>query len=1029
MEIPSFYPRNDMFFSQSEHDVFVSDLAKEPGLHRYNVNRKNLSSALIYYISGITSFEKNSSSHINANENNSLSSVLYPFPHNDACALQHAFSQSKIRKANGQNGQGVKQRVNIFFSSDLTQLTRDFLQGCSNLTRQQQTELSIQELRSASRYALPPLSVIAKKMGNGIGFLLSHITGIVSHAEDYIDRHDPFTLPMSEASILNKKSKMRKIADVEDSSISIKDKIFRKKNSHDDIQKNQQANKSFINNRMQALHDYFEVFNTELPGIEKIAATLLREALQKKFHLGIDPEKNYLMCFRTRIDSGNDVVFAEPLKTTTLTACLLTKFDTDFLEHRDEANRFCRIYEIKYIHNKSGEFDSKDAVNISPLDFVSLVCDMDIYKYAKKKMVECFSQEDRYIKKTFIQFIYDLEASDILPESAEDVLNGVGLLEGKEVRTAFFSINGYSAANAFFFENNKNDRVTLYLPNSYFKFLSFRSYFEMAAWVTNACATKENRVMIASHFSIVDRQNGFFYDGIDAWLNRINEKNFYYTRICTNLVPILSKDFFKIYFHSQKSKILSDLESRSTSGKEMIRDMWKEALDTQNIKPDRAPLSHLIKSLEYAVNADSDHKQLQEWNHIIYDEVNIIAIVIMNTAINLSSEEGYDFIDGVTRGVKLEKEIAIKPNSPALNGIYQEILKPIECSAEINDRIRAIDRFLPVKTPVVIDLYRINEVIHSVISTEILNHPYRLHYGFLPNIRDHAYLQVGCKKYKTAYISAEKILDAASRAAHNHDLEGNIKRLFCKIINTNNERVLDEAIKRLSHQMSRVKIFLNSSKAISYRNIIFVSAKRRLYSQDTDFFHTTIAGGEHLKRFMMGFTLKEDPVKRIFIMLESNPDSPAHRGNLTSNLNITILEPAIVREEYHLTSCITEVCHAARFEDYYLPGDTRAVKREFNIALDNGIVTNNKFFQDFTAEIFNYLGTPKILSEESSLAVIKKTPMLMANLMMNNADTFIVLVKYLASMQVNQGMQGDINKYDDHDSNHDMLGLLFFASM
>ncbi|CCP08191.1 dermonecrotic toxin (DNT) (PMT) (mitogenic toxin) [Erwinia amylovora MR1] len=76
----------------------------------------------------------------------------------------------------------------------------------------------------------------------------------------------------------------------------------------------------------------------------------------------------------------------------------------------------------------------------------------------------------------------------------------------------------------------------------------------MRSWVANACATEERRAMIASHFTIANRQNNLFYDGIDAWLNTINNDNSYSERIAIKSAFISPNHFFADFFKSVKIK-------------------------------------------------------------------------------------------------------------------------------------------------------------------------------------------------------------------------------------------------------------------------------------------------------------------------------------------------------------------------------------------------------------------------------------------------------------------------------------------
>ncbi|WP_211288372.1 dermonecrotic toxin domain-containing protein [Xanthomonas theicola] len=292
-------------------------------------------------------------------------------------------------------------------------------------------------------------------------------------------------------------------------------------------------------------------------------------------------------------------------------------------------------------------------VPVKPTDFVQMVWDIDFYNRAKGIMAENFGHRDIHVKRYFLDFIKHLNIGIINRVTARDILSGVGLLQENNVGVSLFDINGYSAANAFVFKHKDSGRVTLYLPRSDFKLMSFRGCFEMQSWVSDACLSNVRRDMIASHFTIADRQDGVFYYGVDAWLDSIGQDIGYYDKIAMNPTEVPSEHFFDSLFDNVKSKEFSDLDSLIKSDAEVRRDTCERLIDASNIIPNPlSPFLSLAMHLEHAIEADTYPEKMQEIQHIKADVANLIAMIALENAMKFPDVEGYDFIKKVKNGLE-----------------------------------------------------------------------------------------------------------------------------------------------------------------------------------------------------------------------------------------------------------------------------------------------------------------------------------------------------------------------------------------
>ncbi|WP_338806839.1 DUF6543 domain-containing protein [Pseudomonas chlororaphis] len=494
--------------------------------------------------------------------------------------------------------------------------------------------------------------------GNSFSSALSPVANALYETAQFIAWYDPLMFPTADAAPVFSMSTLEKNRlpeTQENTASSISPHSYASHITNLDKKDSNFTKKiewtNFIDSGKRALDKFYDNHEPITPPLKYLARKILIEKIKEQFHLEIDPDKFIFILFNEVLyESGEKIQYAPKMKNT-LTGFLFSNFDVSMQDNLVDMDAMCGIYSSALENNI--EYNYRDAISITPTQFIKLVWDIDFYNYAKENTKNSLNKnKDKDIKKHFIDAINNLHVSGIESARANDILKGVGILGNTNIGVTLFDINGYDSENAFVFKNNDSGHVTLYLPQSYFKFISFRGYYDMQAWVTNACNSKKNRDMIAAHFTIANRQDGIFYSGVDEWLKTINENNDYYDRVAINSTPVSSDVFFDYMYEKIKYKTLSDLDSLVKSNAEIRRDMWEEMIDTSNIIPNPiSPFLSLAIHIEHAISADTFEEKQDEWNKIKDDAFNLATIVLMDSAMKFPDMEGYGFVDKVKSGI------------------------------------------------------------------------------------------------------------------------------------------------------------------------------------------------------------------------------------------------------------------------------------------------------------------------------------------------------------------------------------------
>ncbi|WP_099350096.1 dermonecrotic toxin domain-containing protein [Erwinia amylovora] len=1037
MTIPSFQQNARLAYEQIAQQESIKKMAKNPGRHSGNLIRQDLSNVFLHCLSRATCAQQSYNNVSTINSPVNTPAIIYPSPYDLTFVNQHALAQDTSGENSSKGGLMAKRQLNDNFCPELKRLDRKVCLALDKLTRLQAAEKTLNKPRTKIIPSSVKSTVRENWAGNKFSNLLSHIATALDQVGDFINRHDPLNARFALASPLSEKTPDGKENDTQSIIQEFTDNILSLKTGHN-ATVNEAPLSSFFKAGREALIAYFKKYNIKYPALKVIASHILRERINQQFHLDINPDRTYFITFMERFDDGVNMTYFKPLIKKTLTECLFTNFGSDFWKYYVRVDAVSAIYDVSYLDSHINNFEYRDRIKIEPSKFGDLVWKIDFYNYAKQKLTDRYGQKNEHIKNLFISFINHLDISQIDHNLATDVLSGVGLLKNSNVTAALFDINGYSAANAYIFKNSLSGRVTLYFPKSDFKLFSFRGAFEMRSWVANACATEERRAMIASHFTIANRQNNLFYDGIDAWLNTINNDNSYSERIAIKSAFISPNHFFADFFKSVKNKELSDLSSQIKSDLRVERDIYEEMIEASNIIPNPlSPFLTLAIHIEHAIDAVTYDEQMQAWGKIKNDAVSLITMVVLDKAITLPDTEGYKFIASVknevdTSGLSVFNE-RLKKNgeltTDEVRYIYRQAPTARALTAEQIERVKGINTFLPIrKVPFTADLPALSRDINNFITRDLQGNTYDLFYGFPQDNSAPPFITLARVKYKIAFRSAQENIALAITRINDVSYETKIREYLCLSLNTRSERIITQAMLRLKGQLWRARDFLNESERIDYNNIIIVSTRRIVDAVNPFNSQSIIQDLNHLRKIPLAFTFLEDPYRRIFIMLDSNVENRPI-GSSIMGMNVNYLDSTFIHETSHLTSNTLDVCYNDIYEENFLPGDTRALRRKINSEIDNGEIKNNIYFKKFMNDVYHHFGINQFVNAETSLNILKTTPILKSNLIMDNADTFVAHVKHLANLDHNKMSKRGADKVNSLDSdNYRYLGLVFIAA-
>ena len=588
--------------TQQSQDERIKKLACRPGLHSGNHNRQNTAHAMVNLLAVLSTVR-----------NHHIGPAVTP------ARAEDISRENRTRQANSPQ---TRPEVNKVF-----------------LVPENKVNPPASINYSPPQKPLPDIPSRPPEIWNKMTYGIQQIT-------NYITPYDILKFPMANADSVTPSVAQQNLTDLFD---NITESII---DIHDD----------FISSGDKKISQYYEDTSSTKSRIKNLVSKHIKKTIPKFKNINIDPTTTYLLCLngdyilvedklfprRPFLDKIADqhIVKLSPAKiNTSLTNWLLNSKDNPFDWEESRIDRDCGIYNISKINQKY--FIKKDELNILASDVVTIFSDFDISSFAQNQLLPSLENKEAFIKRRFIDFVIGLENSMIDNNFVKDALQGIGKLPGKDVTLSPFAINSYEASNAFIFKNHKNGRITLYFPNNIVKFIGLPNDSAMERWVMHFCKTRNGREQLASHFSLLIRQDGKFYYGIDSWLIYFGQNNDYGNAIARG-APINKNRFFYEYHDRILKKINSDLHIIDLAPGVYKTGLWENLLYDLNLIPNPiTPFISFAFNLVRALNADSYQEKISEYKKLRDNAINILCMSLLSEMLEAEELLGYAFINRV----------------------------------------------------------------------------------------------------------------------------------------------------------------------------------------------------------------------------------------------------------------------------------------------------------------------------------------------------------------------------------------------
>lgn len=391
-------------------------------------------------------------------------------------------------------------------------------------------------------------------------------------------------------------------------------------------------------NQAQKLHLYYQRHRT-YPHINIEARRELQNAIKKSTGLEIDPDDTYYHHFRAAINDANAFTgwchdSADLIESLTLTECVLHNFPADAQDNLDIVDLLAGIYKVD--GDFKGVYGRENEIALKPSTLVNIVWDLDFYNAYRSKLTEYWHQpDDQEVINTY-DFIFSMAKirQRYAKKMQREIMNAYGVGPGinKKTDIYFFDINGYQATDLIIFE--RKDAVlkyVIYMPKAR-KLTGFKTLDGFKSWFIKSCKNKKMKRSFAAHFSLYNRQNGFFYYGIDSWLNTFSDDTMaesYRHKIWLNRDKV-SGELSEIVLNRQEERTFSDADILIKSDAEVRRDMitrYVAAADYLLPNP-YTPFILLGLDIDKAIAGDDADERSQGYSAVLRDGINILFMAL-----------------------------------------------------------------------------------------------------------------------------------------------------------------------------------------------------------------------------------------------------------------------------------------------------------------------------------------------------------------------------------------------------------------
>ncbi|MGP3593619.1 hypothetical protein [Vagococcus sp. WN89Y] len=421
-----------------------------------------------------------------------------------------------------------------------------------------------------------------------------------------------------------------------------------------------------------------------------------------------------------------------------------------------------------------------------------------------------------------------------------------------------------------------------------------------------------------------------------------------------------------------------------------------------------------------------------------------LSATIIEAAARLFTDDEVNIHLYIGRATDEQRMLPVAPGrgTPSLNSEFTQYKPPAAHWAfdqQVNGGAVQPDRvlkgFIPLKeTHVYLHYGTVDTMAKGCIDFFLKQEPYEIFYGLDIDGEASIHTPVYIKNIRVQAArnieKAKSSLDTAWVKLNTPTYQQSIYDYFTFAFDMTDEDVLNQIVARFKTHTSRVRNFIIESSQRDYENIAVVSTKQIEDPRFPGLYKSAMASSEHLQYVPAAFIIPGDAYRRVFLMGDSYPQMEVNRKSF--DRNEMMLEHILTHESSHIAADTFDITYIAPEEIDYTDGglniqDAQRGLRQINHLLESSDIKSSVLWGDYVPTIYRYLGIEQPTDANEVMDMIKKSPMLKANLIMSNADSFAVFVKHVANLDTDGRYKREVEE-SVREADYKHLGLLFAAA-
>ncbi|MGP3594128.1 putative adhesin [Vagococcus sp. WN89Y] len=327
----------------------------------------------------------------------------------------------------------------------------------------------------------------------------------------------------------------------------------------------------------------------------------------------------------------------------------------------------------------------------------------------------------------------------------------------------------------------------------------------------------------------------------------------------------------------------------------------------------------------------------------------------------------------------------------------------------------------------------VEKLIRQSIEHYYYHQPYDIFYGLEagPQASMHApgYINKPRAQLITNIWKAKTSINKALSKINNKTYNTRIRDYLSYAFDTTNDEVLKEVTERLRLMIRRVHDFLDESGDMDYSNFAIVSTRQTADEHIPGIWHSTIDNKHYRSTLPSAFVMPGDAYRRVFILNDSYfPLTSKEAGVDYKDMN---QEHMILHETSHIVGETLDIQYVKLVPEDFANKEFNIVDAQRGLKYINRLLTRedirtNALWREFLPIMKKYYKFEKTPDDFTIRKMFHDDPMLKANLITSNADSFAIFVKHLANLEIS-----DRRKRENSDpiSEADYKHLALFFSL